>query len=443
MEKGRLMPFSFFYIMMKLFIFFFGMVCLLLSCATETEIEPIANPEDYNPYLHTSERSSLLEAENEVAFWSKRLRPDSSGVGDLGPLASAYSRLFDATGNATYLTNAETLYKKAMAISANNKDIYARGLARTYISQHRFKEAATLLKQSYEGVSSKRATQFMLFDVLMELGKYEEAESYLKLLNNTSDYNYLIRKAKWSDHTGDLTNAINYMESAKAIAESRNSKPLKIWTYSNLGDYYGHDGRIDQAYKHYLMTLELQPDNTHVKKGIAWINYAYQNNATEARRILDSVMKIHKIPDYYLFLAEMAENEGEEAEAAEYTEAFINAATNEAYGRMYNTYLVEVLAEKDPNRAMAIAEVEITERATPETYSLLAYTKLMKGEKERALEIIESRVKDKTSEPMAAYYMALVYQANGRTNELQQLKKELQEAAFELGPVLTKKINKF
>ena len=67
----------------------------------------------------------------------------------------------------------------------------------------------------------------------------------------------------------------------------------------------------------------------------------------------------------------------------------------------------------------------------------------MKGEKERALDIIESRVKDKTSEPMAAYYMALVYQANGRTKELQQLKKELQEAAFELGPVLTKKINKF
>lgn len=283
----------------------------------------------------------------------------------------------------------------------------------------------------------------MLFDVLMELGEYEEAESYLKLLNNTSDYNYLIRKAKWSDHTGDLTNAINYMESAKAIAESRDSKPLKIWTYSNLGDYYGHDGRIADAYKHYLMTLELQPDNTHVKKGIAWINYAYQNDASEARRILDSVMKNHKIPDYYLFLAEMAENEKDDAKAEAYTTSFINAATNEAYGKMYNAYLIEVLAEKDPNRAMAIAEVEVTERATPETYSLLAYTRLMKGEKKQALEIIESRVKDKTSEPMATYYMALVYQANGMKKELQELKKELQEAAFELGPVLSKKIDKF
>lgn len=440
MEKGKQLLFSFFYITMKQFIFFFGMVCMLASCVSEPEIEPIAMSEDYDQYLNTSERSSMIEAENEVAFWSKRLRPDSSGVGDLGPLANAYTSLFDATGNVTYLNKAETIYEKAMQISANNKDIYARGLARTYISQHRFKEAAQLLKESYEGISSKRATEFMLFDVLMELGEYDEAETYLKKLNNTSDYNYIIRAAKWSDHAGDLSKAINYMESAKAIAESRDSKPLKIWTYSNLGDFYGHDGRIKDAYQHYLMTLELQPDNAYVKKGIAWIAYAYQEDAPEARRILDSVMQNHKAPDYYLFLAEMAENDKDDIKAGEYTAAFINAATDETYGGMYNAPLIEVLAETAPDRALAIAEAEVNDRATPETYSLLAYASLMKGEKQRALEIIESRVKGKTYEPMATYYSAVVYKANDKNTELKPLKKELQEAAFELGPVLSKKI---
>ncbi len=427
---------------MKLLIYFFGIIVLLASCGTDTSNEQITNPNDYNSYLDTSENASFDEAVNEVEFWSKRLRPDSSGVGDLGPLASAYTRLFSATGNATYLGDAEILYRKAMTISANNKDIYARGLARTYISQHRFKEAEHILQQSYEGISSKRATEYMLFDIHMELGKYEEAEIFLNKLKNTSDYNYLIRKAKWSDHAGDLTAAINYLESAKAIAESRDSKSLRIWTYSNLADFYGHDGRIKDAYQHYLKTLELQPDNAYAKKGIAWIAYAYEGDTAEARRILDSVMENHKMPDYYLFLAEMAEHEGELELAEINTNKFVELASSKAYGDMYNSYLIEIWTDSRPEEALRLAENEIENRATPETYSILAYASLKAKEKVKALQIIDSEVRNKTFEPLATYYTAEVYKANGKKKEVEALKKELKEAAFELGPVRSEKIDR-
>ncbi|NNJ80697.1 MAG: tetratricopeptide repeat protein, partial [Flavobacteriaceae bacterium] len=363
-----------------------------------------------------------------------------SGVGDLGPLAAAYTKLFQATGNASYLSDAESLYMKAMAISANNKDIYARGLARTYISQHRFKEAEEILRESYQGISSKRATEFMLFDALMELGNYDEAETFLKKLQNTSDYNYLIRKAKWSDHKGDLTNAINYMETAKDIAESRDSKTLKIWTYSNLGDFYGHDGRIRDAYLNYLKTLELQPDNAYVKKGIAWIAYSYEEDVEEVRRILDSVMVNHKVPDYYLILADMAEYEGNEKLMNSLLDKFIETASSNVYGAMYNTSLIEVLTESRPEKARRMAEIEIENRPTPEIYALLAYTMAMTGDKEEAGEIIDSHVRKKTFEPMSLYFSASVYKLNGNTKELKGVKKELEEASFELGPVLVKKI---
>lgn len=425
---------------MKRFIYFFGIVLLLASCRQETSREQITDPIDYNKYLATASNPTYDEALNEVEFWSKRLRPDSSGVGDLGPLAAAYTKLFQATGNASYLSDAESLYMKAMAISANNKDIYARGLARTYISQHRFKEAEEILRESYQGISSKRATEFMLFDALMELGNYDEAETFLKKLQNTSDYNYLIRKAKWSDHKGDLTNAINYMETAKDIAESRDSKTLKIWTYSNLGDFYGHDGRIRDAYLNYLKTLELQPDNAYVKKGIAWIAYSYEEDVEEVRRILDSVMVNHKVPDYYLILADMAEYEGNEKLMNSLLDKFIETASSNVYGAMYNTSLIEVLTESRPEKARRMAEIEIENRPTPEIYALLAYTMAMTGDKEEAGEIIDSHVRKKTFEPMSLYFSASVYKLNGNTKELKGVKKELEEASFELGPVLVKKI---
>ncbi len=68
-------------------------------------------------------------------------------------------------------------------------------------------------------------------------------------------------------------------------AESRNSRELKIWTYSNLGDFYGHAGRIEDAYQSYIKTLELDPTNAYAKKGLAWIAYSNDNDADEALQI--------------------------------------------------------------------------------------------------------------------------------------------------------------
>ena len=426
---------------MNKIIYFFGIALVIISCASEVQHEPITDRTDYDEYLNSSNTPTKDEAQNEVTFWSKRLNADTTGVGDLGPLAGAYHKLFDATGDPKYLHGAERVFRKAMEISANNKDIYARGLARTYISQHRFKEAAVVLQESYEGVSSKRATEMMLYDVLMELGRYEEAESYLKKVKNPSDYNYLIRKAKWSDHIGDLTNAINYLESAKKIAESRDSRGLKIWTYSNLADFYGHAGRISEAYQHYLMTLELQPDNAYAKKGIAWITYSYEHNYQEVERILDAIMASHNDPSYYLLLADIKESKGEEDEAEAMKNKFFEQMEVNDYGTMYNTSLIELYAESDTPTAMQLAGKEVEARATPETNALLAYVTLANGQKELALDIIRNNVEGKTHEPMAAYYSALVFKANGLGDELSRLKEELMEATFELGPVLSDKIS--
>jgi hypothetical protein len=52
-----------------------------------------------------------------------------------------------------------------------------------------------------------------------------------------NDYDYLIRLAKWNDHKGDLKTAITFMEKARDIAEKEDNRTLKIWSYSNLGDF--------------------------------------------------------------------------------------------------------------------------------------------------------------------------------------------------------------
>lgn len=414
---------------------------LIASCAkTEEKTVQITSPADYEASLSTASTKNYTNAIAERDFWSNKMSTDTTGVGSLGSLAGAYSTIFANTGNAENLYNAEKLLKKGIINSAHNKDGFTRSLAHNYISQHRFKDAKKILEESYNGISNKKATENVLFDVYMELGQYDDAYKMLELVKNNSDYNYLIRVAKWSDYKGDLDSAIRYLEKAREIADSRKSKSLQIWTYTNLGDYYGHAGRIQDAYTEYLKTLRLDPENAYAKKGIAWIAYSAEKNTEAANKILDSIVVHHKVPDYYLLKAEMAEYENDAAKSEKYTSQFLNAVEEGNYGAMYNAYLIEVYADKNPEKALELAQAEIGNRATPESYHLLALAQLKTNQAEAALKTIQDHVEGKTPEPMALYHSALVYKANGDKEKVKTLKNELLEAEFEVGPVLFKKI---
>lgn len=417
-----------------------ALVLIVFGCTSEKE-KITSSKADYNAYLAT-EMPSKEATLAEIAFWQKRLESNSENVVDLSKLAGLHAALFSETGDVSKLHESEAMLHKCYELSARNKDTYLRSLAHNYISQHRFKEAKILLDSAYAFPDNKHATELMLFDVSMELGDYERADSLLGNIKNTSDFNYLIRLSKWSDYKGDLDAAIRAMEKAKEVAESGGITSLKIWTYTNIADYYGHAGRIDDAYKHYVMTLKLQPDNAYAKKGIAYIVYASEKNTTEANRILDSIMVSHKVPDYYLQKAELAAFDGKLSEVKKQEQHFIDAVAAANYGGMYNTYLIELYAETAPEKALALAEKEIQNRATPETYQLLAYAQLQAGHKEEALKTIETYVEGKTFEPKAAFHSALIYKANGMTAKIPAIKKELTEASFELGPVLMQRVEK-
>lgn len=419
----------------------FAFVVFLYGCDSEKN-KAHTSPIDYDQYLNTQVSSSKDVVLSEISFWQSRFKNDSTKVVELGKLSGLHSALFSTTGDISELYKSEKLLKKAIQISARKKDSYMRALAHNYISQHRFKEAKILLDSAYVFSDNKRETEFMLFDVSMELGDYQTADVLLRKLKNNKDYNYLIRLSKWSDYKGNLDAAIRYMEQAKSIVESRGVADLKIWIYTNIADYYGHAGRIKDAYSYYLKALELQPDNAYAKKGIAWIAYASEGNTSEANRILDSVMMNHKAPGYYLLKAEMAEFNEDPSEAKKQQENFVNKVEYGSYGNIYNTYLIELYAETKPEKAMELAKTELENRATPETFQLLAYVHLKMGNSKEALRVIEDRVVGKTFEPMALYYSALIYKVNGLNSKVAELKKKLKTASFELGPVMMRQVDR-
>jgi tetratricopeptide (TPR) repeat protein len=260
---------------------------------------------------------------------------------------------------------------------------------------------------------------------------------------NLNSFDYLIRTAKWNDHIGNLDAAIKYMEKAMAKAESSNLPSLKQWSYTNIADFYGHDGQINKSYDYFLKALAIDPNDAYAKKGIAWIVYSHERNPKEALRILNTITKDYQAPDYFLLKAEISEFLNDEPSKDRNLEAYRKAVQKSQYGDMYNAYNAKLYSEniKLVDSAIIIAKREIENRATPQSYDLLAWSLYNNGEHQKALEIVNQFVINKTYEPEALYHVAEIYKANGMTKELQPLKEELIGATYELGPLMELKIN--
>ncbi|MEX0289806.1 MAG: tetratricopeptide repeat protein [Flavobacteriaceae bacterium] len=363
-------------------------------------------------------------------------------LSSFGVVANEYTRFFKNTAEIKYLKMAEKALKRAVKIAAVGQADYHRALARNYISQHRFKEALKHANVALDVGGGRLESQYLLFDVHMELGNYHEAERYLESFKNMYDSGYLIRLAKWNDYKGDLKTTIRLMERVKQKVLSSKNKEIQLWVFTNLADYYGHAGRIKDAYQHYLKALQLDPKNAYAKKGIAWIVFSYEKNAQEAMRILDEVTKTLQAPDYYLLKAQIAEYMAEDQHRLDSLDKYYSLVQNPEYGIMYNIPNAELFLEHPHQykRGLQLAEEEVKNRPTPEAYGLLAYAYLKDGQTESAMEIAESQILGKTYEPAILLYAAEIYKAGGITAKVVELRSELSEAAYELGPVKASKI---
>jgi tetratricopeptide (TPR) repeat protein len=416
----------------------FMVLLLVVSCSQESP-KHITKAEDYNVFLSSPQPKKTSKYFEQ---WNSMIQPDSMQLMSFGIVAGEYNRYFQETGDIAQLKMAEKALQRAVEIAAIGKSGYYRALARNYISQHRFKEALELANSSRKMGSGVAESQKLLFDVYMELGNYSKAQQYLDSIKNMSDFDYLIRLAKWNDHKGDLETAIHFMEKAKDKAESTKNSSLMLWSYTNLADYYGHAGRIQDSYDNFLKSLRMDPLNAYAKKGIAWIVFSHEKNPKEAMRILDSVTKNYTSPDYYLLKAEIAEYMGNRLQMTNNLDNYAIAVENPSYGSMYNVHNAGMYLELTAQyaKALRVAELEVVNRPTPESYHLLAYSYFKLGERERALEIVKQHVEGKTYEPTILYRTAEIYKATGAHSKVAELKQDLMGAIYELGPSMENKI---
>ena len=236
-----------------------------------------------------------------------------------------------------------------------------------------FRSAKDYAEKALALKDKKAASLLILVDVSLEIGDYATANLVLQEFKNKNSFAYLIRKAKLKDHEGLLDSAIVCME--KAYRRIKGNKALSQWTRSNLADMYGHAGRIEESYDLYLEVLKDNPNDDYALKGIAWIALSHDLNTKAAKTIINELAVRKHMPEAHLMLAEIAELDGNEMEKAYQLKKFKSLVSDPEYKTMYHKYLATLEAEefKNPDAAVAIAQEEIANRPTPQSYDLLAW----------------------------------------------------------------------
>ena len=150
----------------------------------------------------------------------------------------------------------------------------------------------------------------------------------------------------------------------------------------------------------------------------------------------------HPVPDYDLLLSEIAAFEQNNQAKNNYLASFVDKVSNPAYGDMYNKYLFTIMSDElnDHSTALSIAQREIGNRPTPQSYELLAWSFYKNGQINEAVKIAESRIINKTFEPDALYHIGLLLKKSGRPKLAKQYLSEALESSFELGPVTASEI---
>ncbi len=377
---------------------------------------------------------------NDLIFWQKRMEtlPDNFVNGP--KLASALLARFHLYGDIRDLLKADSLVKECNKNYGEKEDGVLLKLAGICMLRHRFGEAADDVEKAKKISGPSYAALMTAFDASFEMGQFGEAERILRSAKPDTTYAAYFRRSKYEHYAGNLDNSIHYM--LMALTKSEGNKYLKQTALSNAGDLYIHKGKLEDAYQQYLKSIKIDGADFHSIMGIGWIAMAKDKNYPLAQKLFMFVKQHTFSPDVLLKLEQLAEARNDTVAQTEYARKFALQATRPVYGTMYNKYLIGLYTGilHNPSIALQLAEEEVNNRPTPQTFAWYAWTLLQNGQSQKAYRIFQSSVSGQPLEGLELYYMGKLMQYENKNYNAGEFFKAAWNNRYDLSPSEVKEL---
>lgn len=381
-----------------------SVLILLLSCHSNKQ--PLVSQVYIDSLIaHYTVSPHVMANEFEIKFWKQRIDPAHPGLVNEQKYAGSLMQRFAMFGDIHDLRESDSILTAIDNRYRRSDGTISLAKAGLLISRHRFQEARENLLQAKTSGVKKYNLLLTSFDVYFELGKYDSAALALHSIRGNKDFHYYFRLSKWEHLRGATDSAVNCMLAAAGYADG--DSMLRQAALSNAGDLCVHNGSLDKATEYYLTCIKLNPADFHSLLGLGWIAMVGDNNDLLAEKIFSFVHAHSKSPDALFKLSQWAGSRGDTVLQKKYALEFASIVSDTLFGNMYNKYLIELYTGilNAPTRAEAIASNELTNRATPQTYSWYAAALIANNKPEEAYSVYHEHISGKPLESLELLWM--------------------------------------
>jgi len=413
----------------------YALLLLPLAISCNHQSNAIADRKFIDSLLLDYQEPAAIKANvSEVDFWQRRINPKVPGLVNETKYAGALVQRFHLKGDIADLIRADSILLQIDSLYNYKEATPNLSMALHCLLQHRFNEATVWFQKAKAIGIKKYESHAVAFDVNFESGLYANALANLNAIKAENNYGYQFRKSKWEHYKGNMDSAIQAMQNAVAL--SGGDIALKQAALSNTADLYLHNSELEKANKLYMESIRLNTADLHSIMGLGWITLVHDHNDSLAEKIFFFVSTKTSSPDPYFKLAQTASARGDSNLQKKYASRFANQVEDSAYGNMYNKYLIELYTGilNNPERAEVIAKRELSNRATPQTYSWYAWSLFSNNKQDEAYKIYQKRVSGKPLEGLELYWMGKMMQAMNKGYNAKQYFKEAYKNRYDLSP---------
>lgn len=274
-------------------------------------------------------------------------------------------------------------------------------------SLHHFREAETVARELVN-LRERPFDYGVLGDILIDEGKVRDAAAaYQKMVDLRPDLQSYARAAHVRWITGDLAGAIELMKLATAVS-SPNDPESSAWAFTRLALYQLQRGTTKQALESCDAALALQSDYAPAMFARGRTLLA-MNRPAGALIDFQHAAKLNPLPEYQWAVADALTLSGDRVHAAELESQIAAGQTEDP--RSLALFLAT--HNRDVERAVRLAEQELTNRGDVFTHDALAWALAAAGRISEAQQHMNQALSEGTADARLDFHAGVIAALNG------------------------------
>lgn len=384
-----------------------ALAAVLLVIGAVSAVLSLGSPSPSNDATLLEPPAGPSAADQRIAALQTVAGGPQASPGALVELGYLYLQKARETADPAYYARAEEAFQRVLSSEPPNP-LALIGAASVSLARHDFKGALVLATQATHADPESPDAHGVLFDSLVELGRYDEAVDALqRMADLRPDANSYARISYARELHGDLSGAREAMTLAVQAAGPKGE--TAAWLRLQLGHLYFAEGDVARAEDLYQSSLEAYPGYIH---GIAALgrSAAADKDYAGAAELYEKATERLPVLEYVVTLGDVYAAAGDD-EAARRQHELVGAIDGllKASGVKTDMELALYYADHgDPQKAVDLARGAYADRPSVQGADALAWTLFRAGMTDEALAYSREAMRLGWRDPIALFRAGMV-----------------------------------